>query len=374
MGALEESWDEQKHPRVPLGSSAGGEFAATDKQLAEIGKKYGRTTVIPKHGTWLLDRRGGFIGDGKIPHMELLSGQPWSPTATTSAEQLHDFLSRTGTARISVYTDQANIETRAMPTKEQIIALRKIADIEPTLYWDVATPGKEAVHGYGTWGRFDEVLLKVYGKRKASESGTLQEASGSSSFDPDINDPDLIILSEDMALPSDSVTLQIDSALDGAVWNGTTFEDRTVHATSLAARDLVTEMERSLMQQESYDDFADRMLGEMGVDTSASKGVLGGLINQLKNESRLAWNTSMVAANDDEDTIIVSESVLDPVTTTQECWDRHGVPLEDIGETMPYHWGCKCGPRTIPNPNSTNPDWAALGQQIMEEMAAERDG
>jgi hypothetical protein len=33
-----------------------------------------------------------------------------------------------------------------------------------------------------------------------------------------------------------------------------------------------------------------RMLSELGVDTSAPKGVLGSMINQLKNEARLAWN------------------------------------------------------------------------------------
>src|ERR1035437_10006857 len=81
---------------------------------------------------------------------------------------------------------------------------------------------------------------------------------------------DLIELSDDMSLPEETVGLQIDATLDPVIWNGTTFMDRGIHAISTTARDLVTQMERSLMQQESYTEFSGRMMKQMGiVDTSA---------------------------------------------------------------------------------------------------------
>lgn len=194
----------------------------------------------------------------------------------------------------------------------------------------------------------------------------LQEASDSGGFD----DGDMIELSQDMKLPSDTVGLEIDAALDPAVWNGTTFEDRAVHSVSTAARDLVTQMERSLMQQENYAEFSQRMTKQMGIVDTSAKGVLRDWINQLSTEASVAWNTSMVSANQGDDTVLVSEAILDE-STTEECWDAHGV-LEGEAPAIPRHFKCRCQWRTISNPESDDPEVAAEGQAILAEMAAER--
>ena len=188
----------------------------------------------------------------------------------------------------------------------------------------------------------------------------------------DETDEDLIELANEMALPEETLALRIDASLDSQIWNGTTFMDRTSHAVSTTARDLVTQMERSLMQQESYDEFSHRMMKQMGIEDTSAKGVLRDWINQLTTEASTAWNQAMVAANQSYDTTLVWESVLED-TTTEECGNNHGRLIDVVSEDIPAHFRCKCGWRTIPNPNSSDPDTAAEGQAILDEMAAERE-
>ena len=189
----------------------------------------------------------------------------------------------------------------------------------------------------------------------------------------DDEDGDILELSHEMSAPTESVTLQIDAALDPLIWNGTTFEDRTTHLVSTTARDMVTQMERSLMQQESYDEFSRRMMKQMGIEDMSAKGVLRDMINQLKMEGSVAWNEAMISANQQDDTVLVWSAILDD-RTTPTCVDNHGKLIDDIGETPPEHWGCRCSILTNANPDSTDEAWAAEGQSILDEMEAEKAG
>ena len=188
----------------------------------------------------------------------------------------------------------------------------------------------------------------------------------------DDEDGDILELSHEMSAPTESVTLQIDAALDPIVWNGTTFDDRTTHLVSTSARNMVTQMERSLMQQESYDEFRTRMLKQMGVEDLSQKGVLRDMMVQLKTEASVAWNEAMISANQGDDMILVSRAVLDE-RTTPECIDAHGLTEDEGAPPIPRHFLCRCDWVSVMNPDSTDPEIAAQGQAVLDEMEAERE-
>lgn len=174
-----------------------------------------------------------------------------------------------------------------------------------------------------------------------------------------------------------SLALKIDSTLGERVWSGAQFEDRVGYLTNQISQDVITDVERSLMAQENYEDFIQRMFKNMGIDDTSDaqpSARMRDIENQLKAEGKVAWNEAMVAANQDKgDVALVWRSVLQP-STTPGCAARHGKLIqEDLGgETPGLHWGCKCDLLTIPNPNSENEETARQGQKIIDEMMEER--
>ena len=187
---------------------------------------------------------------------------------------------------------------------------------------------------------------------------------------------DLDTFAAEHGLGEDDLALHIDQKLDGDVWLGTRFADRAEHLTNRIAQDVLTQMDQSLMAQESYDEFEARMMKNLGIDAAQVKaegmGWLGKADRQLAQETRLAWNTALVSANRDADTVLVWRAVLDDVTTPT-CWENHGQLIDDIGMSPPEHFGCRCDIFSCPSPESEDEEWAALGQEILDEMAAERD-
>lgn len=187
-------------------------------------------------------------------------------------------------------------------------------------------------------------------------------------------DPNLDIIEE----PAPGVGLAIDARLADHVFSGTTFEQRIEHLVNGANRAIAEAIGTSLVEQESYDEFRDRMLKKMGVvNPEQPGGPLAKFQRQMRAEARLAWNESIIIVNrhvGGGDQVAVWEARLDDRTTPQ-CWEHHGrlIETELQGETPPLHWGCRCKPRLIPNPWSADPEWAALGQAILAEMAAERE-
>lgn len=173
------------------------------------------------------------------------------------------------------------------------------------------------------------------------------------------------------------LTVQIDRSLSAGVWNGTTFTDRLTRAVTSASRTLVDEVEKSLLGQESYDDFERRMLGRLGVgpmEPDTGGAAMRALDTFLDTEVRVAWGEGLVTVNQVEDTVLVARAVLDD-RTTLGCWQAHGRTREELGAdyTLPRHWRCRCDWLTVPNPASANREWAAMGQAILDEMAEERD-
>lgn len=184
--------------------------------------------------------------------------------------------------------------------------------------------------------------------------------------------PEVSALAADEGFGEESLTLQIDRKLNHRVWLGTRYEDRAMRQVGNLGRTLVTEIERSLLGQEQFDDFEQRMQKLLGIDRDHKGRALLDMNNQLQAEVRLAYNETMASVNQQTDTILVSRAQLDE-STTPTCWRRHGVSIEEIGETPQYHFGCRCDVLTVPNPESVNADWAKLGQSILADMKAERE-
>ncbi len=180
--------------------------------------------------------------------------------------------------------------------------------------------------------------------------------------------------------PDPQVALQIDAKLEKHSFAGTTYDQRLNHLITDANRAITEALGKSLMAQDSYDDFRARMLKKIGVknpEEKATKGPLANLQKQMRTEARVAWNEAKVIVNrhmGGSDQVSVWRSVLDD-RTTPLCWNRHGrlIEAELGGQTPAAHWGCRCDVILIPNPDSADPEWAALGQEILEEMAQERD-
>ena len=171
------------------------------------------------------------------------------------------------------------------------------------------------------------------------------------------------------------LALQVDRNLDARIWAGTQVTDRVQHTMRIVGRDLYGEIEKSLLAQESFDEFEARMMRRMGIgalEKDTGGAAMRAIELEMDTETRLAWNDGIEAANQQEDTITVWAAEMDDVTT-QGCWDSHGFTFEELGARPPRHFRCRCGPKIVPNPDSNDPEWARLGQDIIEEMAAERE-
>lgn len=190
-----------------------------------------------------------------------------------------------------------------------------------------------------------------------------------------IDDPDLWNRIVDDEGDVNLLALQIDRDLSSRVWAGTTRMDRQNRAIRVVGQTLYDEIEKSLLQQEDFDSFEARLLKRMGVgpmEKDTGGRALRSIETALEHETRLAWNRGIAVANQQEDTVTVWNAVLDDVTTAG-CWDNHGKPLDELDDEIPRHFGCRCSPRIVPDPDSQDPDWAALGQSILDDMADERE-
>jgi len=157
------------------------------------------------------------------------------------------------------------------------------------------------------------------------------------------------------------------------IWQGTTVDDRVTHTTTIAGRDLLTSIERSLVQQESYEEFERRLFTELGIaDPGVPRGMLSDFDTQLKNEAKLAWNEGMVVAHSEDtsgDVVLVWKAEIDGATTPG-CRRNHGKTIDEIDDPqMPRHWNCRCEWLTLENPDN-NDESAAM----IEEMRAESKG
>lgn len=182
-------------------------------------------------------------------------------------------------------------------------------------------------------------------------------------------------LASQLGLTSDMVALRIDANLESSVWNGTKFDDRMSHMVKTMREELVGSVENSLMQQERWEDFRDRMYKELGIESDEPAGALAKFERQIESEAKLAWNEAMLEANmDAEDSTEVWRSML-LSTTTPGCAAKHGrMIVEELGGQVPLaHYGCHCDVISVPNPNSLNRDIAAQGRAIIDEMRAERE-
>lgn len=177
--------------------------------------------------------------------------------------------------------------------------------------------------------------------------------------------------------PSPIVAAKIDAKLEKHSVAGTTYDQRLSHLVSDANRAITDALAKSLMGQESYDEFRTRMLKRLGVKDETAKGPLATLQRQMRSEARVAWNEAKLIVTrhiGGDDQVAVWRAILDD-STTPGCWVRHGRLIEEeLGGEVPLrHWGCRCDVILIPNPSSDDPEWAALGQEILDEMAAERE-
>jgi len=139
------------------------------------------------------------------------------------------------------------------------------------------------------------------------------------------------------------------------------------------ARSLVTEIERSLAQQENYLDFRTRMLDAAGVQQQkGGAGVLEKWRRAATTEARLAWNEALViqgrATHGDDEVWLVWRAMLDE-RTTEGCWANHGELIDVLGDTPPAHWLCRCSVLTIP----ATPEGQAMIDAILNPAAPGED-
>ena len=178
---------------------------------------------------------------------------------------------------------------------------------------------------------------------------------------------------------TDSATyLLIDRQLDSHVWAGTRFEDRVQRSVGQLNQSIHEEVTKSLLAQERYEDFRDRMRTKMGIDKNdLSLGVLGNLTRQIASEAKVGWNEAMLSVNQQVDTVEVWDAVMDDATTPG-CEARHGLTRAEVVEQfgddqMPQHIACRCQWLTTPSVNSIDPEWAAMGQAAIDDLRSERD-
>lgn len=204
--------------------------------------------------------------------------------------------------------------------------------------------------------------------REEQRPASIDDLAGSITALPD----DVGAVASEFGLSPDTLALAIDGSLAPMIWRGSTTQDRINHAALTFNRDLLASVENSLLAQERYEDFEQRLFRELGIEGDEPAGALKDFASTINAETKLAWNTAMVAANQGEDSISVWRSALMP-TTTPACAARHGRPIDEIGETPPLHIACVCDVFTVPNPDSADPDVASEGQSMLDEMEAERE-
>lgn len=166
-------------------------------------------------------------------------------------------------------------------------------------------------------------------------------------------------------------------------WNKAMPEERLDRSISRLRRTVADEFEKSLLAQESYESFRDRIIGKLiGEDALADPaGELYDLERELDAEAKYSYNTSLsqqqAADDEDEDEpsddwplVEVWRSKLTP-TTTAMCWWAHGRLCEVIGMWPLLHIGCKCTVDMIPDPRG-NHSLAEKGRQIIEDMFTEK--
>lgn len=175
-------------------------------------------------------------------------------------------------------------------------------------------------------------------------------------------------------LDETTVALAIDGRLDSKVWNGSKSVDRLAHVGRKFTNALLNEIEKSLLGQESFDDFERRVQRAFGVTPEREpQGVLRDLMFDLGNEVKIAWNDSLVRYNEQQDTVLLWGAELDDVTTPG-CWHNHGKIMgRETFDAIPRHGGCRCRPVRAPDPESEDAEWAALGRQIIADMVADRE-
>lgn len=200
---------------------------------------------------------------------------------------------------------------------------------------------------------------------------------------PTIAELEAQIMGDDTDPEDAPLALAVDVGLRDRVWNGARFEDRIGQFKNSVLRTTLDQMEKSIMAQETYDDFEARMLKQLGLD-KADEGPVGSVQRDLETrveaEGRLGWNEAILRQHSgDPETIIVWSSRLltpgpDGKGTTPGCAWRHGRTAEEMPSSeLPRHWKCKCTWLVIPSPYSADPDIAAQGAEILAAMAADRE-
>jgi hypothetical protein len=186
---------------------------------------------------------------------------------------------------------------------------------------------------------------------------------------------ELADLGLELGVSEDFLGVEIDGNLNQRIWAGTQPADRVLYASKTFRDDLLKQVERSLLAQETYDEFTNRLDTQLGIaEEGPERGPLGRAIRYLEHEGRLAWNTSMASANAQAGTVPVWLAILDD-RTTPGCWERHGKRINEElnGKTPPRHWGCRCAIIFVPDPDHGDAAWSKMGQEYLEELADERD-
>ncbi len=111
---------------------------------------------------------------------------------------------------------------------------------------------------------------------------------------------------------------------------------------------VASDVRRSLLSGESFEDLRARVQTSFGVDTlDEPKFNAYGSVKVYKNEARRQWSLLMGEHAESVGAMEIWWAELDDATTPG-CLARHGRPINELGERPPRHFNCRCEPMIAP--------------------------
>ncbi len=137
---------------------------------------------------------------------------------------------------------------------------------------------------------------------------------------------------------------------------------------------VVSDVRRSLLGGESFEDLRARVQTSFGVDTlDEPKFNAYGSVKVYKNEARRQWNLLMGEHAEEIGALEIWWAELDD-KTTPGCLARHGRPINELGDRPPRHTNCRC--TILVAPPETGPEqfdeWRADADEWLHQKGFSR--
>lgn len=130
--------------------------------------------------------------------------------------------------------------------------------------------------------------------------------------------------------------------LTTAVIGGGTYQDRLTNLSQGLKDDIFGAIRGSLVAGSDFETLQGKLMSLYGIDNlEEPKGNAYGSVNIYGNEARRQWNDLMQDFGDEQGKTTVWYAYLDE-STTPGCAARHGIPLDELDDSPPRHYNCRC--------------------------------